>query len=114
MYLNHYSSQLNYLQFFQINRFDVQTKPASLYATQQSLMENDKSVIRLKKGSSFQRLLVVLAKYLPHINLVRLFRRTKNKKTVNYSIDKNLFFKSTLIRINLDYKFYTLNTLKTS
>jgi hypothetical protein len=68
----------------------------------------------LKKESSFQHLLIVLSKYLPHINLVRLFRRMKNKKTISYSIDKNLFFKSSLIRINLDYKFYTLNTLKTS
>ena len=112
-YLNQYSSQLTYLQFFQINRFDGQTWTTPLCSTQQPLIVNNKALVVLKKESSFQHLLIVLSKYLPHINLVRLFRRMKNKKTISYSIDKNLFFKSSLIRINLDYKFYTLNTLKT-
>jgi len=70
------------------------------------------SVTKIAKKKPLVKLLAILGKYLPHINLVRLFRRTKNKKTLSYKIDKSLFFKSTLIRINLDYKFYTINTFK--
>jgi hypothetical protein len=70
------------------------------------------SITKIAKKKPLVKLLAILGKYLPHINLVRLFRRTKNKKTLSYKIDKSLFFKSTLIRINLDYKFYTINTFK--
>jgi hypothetical protein len=68
--------------------------------------------INLTKKTSKTIIKSILSRYLPHINLVRLFRRTKNKKTLTYNIDKKSFFQSSLIKINLDDKFYTLNTLK--
>lgn len=66
----------------------------------------------LTKKTSKTIIKSILSRYLPHINLVRLFRRTKNKKTLSYNIDKKSFFQSSIIKINLDDKFYTLNTLK--
>ena len=64
------------------------------------------------KGKSLTRFFRVLSRYLPHINLVRLFRYTSNKKPLSYSMDKKSFFKNPLIRLNLDYKYYKLNTLQ--
>lgn len=70
------------------------------------------SDINLTRKTSKAIIKSILSRYLPHINLVRLFRRTKNKKTLTYNIDKKSFFQSSIIKINLDDKFYTLNTLK--
>lgn len=64
------------------------------------------------KKKSLTRFFRVLSRYLPHINLVRLFRYTSNKKPLSYSVDKTSFFKNPLIRLNLDYKYYKLNTLQ--
>jgi hypothetical protein len=80
----------------------------------ETIVKPDLNTLHLSRKTPLTKLFSILSKYLPHINLVRLFRRTKNKKTLSYNVDKTLFFKSTLIRINLDYRFYTLNTLKSS
>ena len=115
-YLNHTSSQLTNSHFFYINR--ISTKVNDTYNTLVNQLpivftSIKKTPSLTKKHPSFPRLLIILSKYLPHINLVRLFRRTRNKKTLHYSVNKILFFKNPLIRINLDYKFNNLNTLKT-
>ena len=61
---------------------------------------------------SLRRVLKLRTRYLPHINLVRLFRYSTNVKPYSYSIDKNTFFRTPLIRLNADYKYYKLNTLQ--
>jgi len=116
-YLNHTSSQLTNAHFFYTNRIGLKVdKPLNAFANNQFSnvsTSTNKNPSLIKKHFSFPRLLIILSKYLPHINLVRLFRRTGNKKTLHYNVDKILFFKNPLIRINLDYKFNNLNTLKT-
>ena len=115
-YLNHTSSQLTNSHFFYTNRIGIKVDEIhNALANQLSSVSTptNKNLSLTKKHFSFPRLLVILSKYLPHMNLVRLFRRTRNKKTLHYSVDKTLFFKNPLIRINLDYKFNNLNTLKT-
>jgi len=66
----------------------------------------------ISKKSTINKVFSFFSKYLPHINLVRLFRRTHNRKPINYMVNKKTFFKSALIRLNLDHKYYKLNTLK--
>ena len=115
-YLNHTSSQLTNSHFFYTNRIGIKVDEIhNVLSNQLSSVSTptNKNLSLTKKHFSFPRLLVILSKYLPHMNLVRLFRRTRNKKTLHYSVDKTLFFKNPLIRINLDYKFNNLNTLKT-
>jgi len=107
-YLNHTKFYTNITQFFDSNKLDLLT----FNSPSLNVQEKKISVTKIAKKKPLVKLLAILGKYLPHINLVRLFRRTKNKKTLSYKIDKSLFFKSTLIRINLDYKFYTINTFK--
>lgn len=110
-YINHNITQLNSINFFNTNRVSLNI-PNLLSVSPFQLSNSFKNTNISSKSLNTTCLLIILSKYLPHINLVRLFRRTRNKKTLHYNIDKNSFFKSPLLRINLDYKFYGLNTLK--
>ena len=111
-YVNQTMSQFTNSQFFYVNRINLQNNTTINDHLQFRSTVNQKKTHLTLKQPTFDRLLVILSKYLPHINLVRLFRRTKNKKTLNFNVDKTSFFKNTLIRINSDYKFFSLNTLK--
>ena len=103
-YLNSNYVDVRKFDFFKINQSNFLNYNTTL--PQINLDTN------LTKKTSKTIIKSILSRYLPHINLVRLFRRTKNKKTLSYNIDKKSFFQSSIIKINLDDKFYTLNTLK--
>ncbi len=116
IHVNHNLTQLSSIHFMHINRHNLHITYKPCWGDLKPLIETSETITNqrkpLLKTTSLLHIVSILSKYLPHINLVRLFRRTRNKKTLNYNIDKNSFFKSTLLRINLDYKFYSLNTLK--
>lgn len=68
--------------------------------------------ISLKPVKNFSKLLNLIVKQLPYIELVRSFRVNMKRKVVSYDIDIMDFFKSNLLRVNQDSKNYKLNIIK--
>ena len=68
--------------------------------------------ILLKPVKNFSKLLNLIVKQLPYIELVRSFRVNMKRKVVSYDIDIMDFFKSNLLRVNQDSKNYKLNIIK--
>jgi len=68
--------------------------------------------ISLKPVKNFSKLLNLIVKQLPYIELVRSFRVNAKRKVLSYDIDIMEFFKSNLLRVNQDSKNYKLNIIK--
>lgn len=68
--------------------------------------------ILLKPVKNFSKLLNLIVKQLPYIELVRSFRVNMKRKVLSYDIDIMDFFKSNLLRVNQDSKNYKLNIIK--
>jgi len=76
--------------------------------------DSDSMYTPLKPVKTFSRILNLISKQLPYIELVRSFRLNLKKKILLYDIDINSFFKSNLLRVNQDSEHYRLNITKYS
>ena len=74
--------------------------------------DNKDLSISLKPVKNFSKLLNLIVKQLPYIELVRSFRVNMKRKVLSYDIDIMDFFKSNLLRVNQDSKNYKLNIIK--
>ena len=68
--------------------------------------------IPLNHAKDFSKILGLISKQLPYIELVRSFRLNFKKKILSYDIDIVNFFKSNLLRINQDSINYQSHVLR--
>lgn len=72
----------------------------------------DNNIILLNDVKSFSKVLDLVSKHLPYIELVRSFRLNFKKKILSYDISIIDFFKSNLLRVNQDSKNYKSHIVK--
>jgi len=68
--------------------------------------------LSFKLFKNFSKLLNLISKQLPYVELVRSFRENIKRKIISYDINVVDFFKNILLRINQDSKNYKLNIIK--
>jgi hypothetical protein len=94
------------------NNFFTSNKTLLINLKELSYLDDNDFNISLKPVKNFSKLLNLIVKQLPYIELVRSFRVNAKRKVLSYDIDIMEFFKSNLLRVNQDSKNYKLNIIK--
>jgi len=98
--------------FFTNNKLSLINTESSTEISRSFYKNKQKITPTFKSFKDFSKLVNLLSKQLPYVELMRSFRVNLKKKILSYDINVMDFFNSSLLRVNQDSVNYKLNVIK--